>query len=143
MVANHSLPKLGKIDSIEISSAVFTMLENNIVWVQYKFVEEEFDLPDAILHTDTLRSLGKGKPVHLVLDFRKGDASFTNEARAYFAQDARHATLRLSQALVLKSLAHKIVANFYLKFNKPTCPAAVFSDPEEAVKWIRAIPGIH
>lgn len=134
---------MGQVDSIDLPTAVFTKLEHNIIWVQYKVVEDEFDLEDAKRHTQTIRTLGKGKPVHLVLDFRNGDAAFTNDARSYFAQDMEHAELRISQALVLKSLAHKIVANFYLKFNKPTCPAAVFSDPEEAVKWILTLGDMH
>lgn len=143
MVAKSTLPHLGQVDSIDLPTAVFTKLEHNIIWVQYKVVEDEFDLDDAKRHTETIKTLGGGKPVHLVLDFRNGDAAFTNDARAYFAQSQEHAALRMSQALVLKSLAHKIVANFYLKFNKPSCPAAVFSDPEEAVKWIVSMGSMH
>jgi hypothetical protein len=81
--------------------------------------------------------------MHILIDLRKGDADFTNEARAYFANDKGHASLRKSQAFVLKSLAHNIVANFYFKFNKPTCPVAIFYDTDEAMKWILSIPPIQ
>jgi hypothetical protein len=143
MADKHPLPDIAKEDSLELPTAKFSKLEHNIVWVQYKNLEHEFGLSDAHAHTNAVDFLSKGASVHLVLDFRESDVSFANEARTYFANNPKHAQLRMSQAIVVNSLAHNLVANFYMKFNKPTCPVSIFSDPEKAVEWIRSLPNIN
>lgn len=40
-------------------------------------------------------------------------------------------------AVVVNNLAHKMIANFYLTFNKPKRPYKVFNKKEEAVKWLK------
>jgi hypothetical protein len=42
----------------------------------------------------------------------------------------------LAEAYVLTSLAHKILANFYVKFNKPKVPTQFFTTKEEATVWL-------
>ncbi len=42
-------------------------------------------------------------------------------------------------AVVVDTLAYKLIANFYLKFNKPKRPYKVFSKEEEAIKWLKTI----
>ncbi len=41
-----------------------------------------------------------------------------------------------AEAYVINSLAHKILGNFYTKVNKPAVPTRMFSNEEEAVKWL-------
>lgn len=41
-----------------------------------------------------------------------------------------------AEAYVIHSLAQKIVANFYMKFNKPSIPTQFFQTKEEAVNWL-------
>jgi|ERR1051326_226765 hypothetical protein len=40
-------------------------------------------------------------------------------------------------AVVAQSLAYKLIANFYLKVNKPKSPYRVFNNKEEALDWLR------
>ena len=40
-----------------------------------------------------------------------------------------------SDALVIESLSQKIIADFYLRFNKPFKPTKIFYSTEKAVKW--------
>jgi hypothetical protein len=44
-----------------------------------------------------------------------------------------------ASAVIATSLPYKLIANFYLKFNKPKRPFKVFSNEEEAVKWLQSI----
>lgn len=39
-------------------------------------------------------------------------------------------------AIVITNLAQKIIANFYIKFNKPQMPTKVFTSTEKAIEWI-------
>lgn len=135
----HEATQLQKLDELELSTAFFIRLEHDIVWIRYKDLTEEFDLSMAREHTKVLGRLTGGQPVHVIIDFRDLDMSFSNEARFHFAQNEQHSALRLSQALILSSLAHRIVANFYLKFNKPNCPARIFGAPADALEWIASL----
>jgi hypothetical protein len=41
--------------------------------------------------------------------------------------------------MILGNLAQRLVANFYLRFNKPSCPAKVVANPEEAIAWFKQL----
>lgn len=43
----------------------------------------------------------------------------------------------LAKALLVDSLGHRIVGNFYLSVNKPKIKTKIFSDRTEALKWLR------
>ncbi len=43
----------------------------------------------------------------------------------------------LAKALLIDSLGHRIVGNFYLSVNKPKIKTKIFSDRTEALKWLR------
>ncbi len=139
MKAIHEASQLPQLDTYELPTAHFVRLENHIVWVRYKALDDEVTIEQARKHTEAINLLGGGQPMHVIIDFRDIALTFSNEARAYFASDEQHSALRLSQALILDSLAQRIVGNFYLKFNRPNCPARIFARPEEAVKWIRSL----
>jgi hypothetical protein len=57
------------------------------------------------------------------------------EAREYGSSEKR-AGLTAADAVVVKTLAHKIIVNFYLKYNKPSHPTRAFSSEEKARKWL-------
>ena len=40
-----------------------------------------------------------------------------------------------TDAIVIESLSQKIIADFYLKFNKPTLPTKIFYSLEKAADW--------
>ena len=40
-----------------------------------------------------------------------------------------------TDAIVIESLSQKIIADFYIKFNKPTLPTKIFYSLEKAANW--------
>ncbi|MBA4241150.1 MAG: hypothetical protein C0448_10505 [Sphingobacteriaceae bacterium] len=42
-----------------------------------------------------------------------------------------------ADAFVIKSMAQKILANFYIKINKPERPTKFFNDKDEAINWLK------
>jgi hypothetical protein len=42
-----------------------------------------------------------------------------------------------ADAFVIKSMAQKILANFYIKINKPERPTKFFNNKEEAINWLK------
>ena len=69
---------------------------------------------------------------------------FAEDGSAIYTEDARHYSRshedsfpKLCIAVVVKTLAHKLIANFYMHFNKPKCLFKVFDDMEAAEAWCR------
>lgn len=42
-----------------------------------------------------------------------------------------------AMAVVVENLAYKIIANFYMTFNKPKRPYKVFSNKKDALEWLK------
>ncbi|MFI5151009.1 MAG: hypothetical protein ACHQRM_14835 [Bacteroidia bacterium] len=58
-----------------------------------------------------------------------------HEAREYSTTGDR-AYNRRADAFVIHSLSQRLVANFYLKVNKPKVPTHFFSEEKDAVEWL-------
>lgn len=43
----------------------------------------------------------------------------------------------VAKALLVDSLGHRIVGNFYLSVNKPFIKTRIFTDRTEAIKWLK------
>ncbi len=42
-----------------------------------------------------------------------------------------------ADAFMIKSVAMQLIANFYLRINKPERPTKMFTDEKEAIKWLK------
>ncbi len=42
-----------------------------------------------------------------------------------------------AEAYITSSIGHKLIGNFYLKLNKPGRPTRLFTNKNEAIKWLR------
>jgi hypothetical protein len=58
------------------------------------------------------------------------------EVRDYLGGDSRYAH-KIAEAFVVKSLGQRILANFYLRVTRHSCPTEVFTTEEEAVRWVK------
>lgn len=62
--------------------------------------------------------------------------SIAPDARSWGA--SKEATrFAVAEAYVLKSLAQKLLANFYIKFDKPEVPTKFFKTIPEAEEWLK------
>jgi hypothetical protein len=121
---------------IETKTATFSMLEESIVLVVIK-EDTEVDVPDAIENYHATLKLTGGKRFTVLVDARL-PASITKEARDYSSDPAKY-THTIAQAVVVTSLANRILANFimlFLKRNK-TVDMKVFSGYDLALNWLR------
>ena len=63
-------------------------------------------------------------------------ASIEVEARKFVAKDqTKYAT---ASAIVNTSFAQNLIAKFYIKINRPLVPTRIFSNREDAEKWLLA-----
>lgn len=124
------------VDERETPYAFFRLYENDLVYILYKPGDDELDVSFAEEQMHHFKNLCKGIPKHLIVDFSDTHVSFTPEARRHFAENDDHNNLRLSHVIIVKSLAQRIVANFYMKMNKPKSPTKIAASLDQALEWI-------
>lgn len=122
-----------KSEKIE-TSKFFIWIDENIVFLEYK-LGIEVEVEDIKEYNNAILELGKGRKLPLLVDAREG-ASISPEARLY-AASAVSTNLKLASAIVVNTLPNKLIANFYINFNKPLIPSKVFTSMAEAVEWLK------
>jgi hypothetical protein len=70
-----------------------------------------------------------------LLHFLGSYTTFTKNTRE-FSVTERGTQYSAAEAYIYSSLAHKILANFYIKINKPPVPTKFFTNEKEAVAWL-------
>lgn len=128
------MPKNSKIiKTIDIEEAIISLKDNGIVYVYFKSgVVIDCDIQEKLLVN--YREITNGK-MHPFLFYGDEQVSITKEARdnAIVIESRSYA---LASAILVSNLAHRLIANFYLKFNKPKKPYKVFSRKTDAVNWL-------
>jgi hypothetical protein len=66
----------------------------------------------------------------------QGFVSITKEARE-LAASREMAKDVAAMALIVNTMATRILANFYLKVNKPMRPTRMFTDMQKAIEWCK------
>lgn len=120
--------------SIDTSTALIEYA-NNILFVRIKEdadiseeqVKEQYSARDQLVGADKFFVLVDARALH----------NTTRDAREYIAKASQ--PNRIAMAIVTKHLATRIVANFYMNFNKPLTPTKMFNTEEEGMKWLRQL----
>ena len=63
-------------------------------------------------------------------------ADFDKSSREYSA-DPEKEVGSSAKAYLLNNLGHIIIANFFLKVNKPVKPVRIFKNEQDAIKWLK------
>ncbi len=119
--------------NIETTVAKVFLRENDIVVVKYK--------PDAEVGLEEMRAIHEAErkltsdKKHLALLDARGFVNVSDEARK-FGASAEPTKYRTAAALLVDSLAVRILGNFYLNFNKPKVRTKMFSDEKKAIDWL-------
>lgn len=111
--------------------------EKNILFYRVK-QDQEVDLYEM---TEMLRYVEEfmGKKRHYaVIDFG-GSLTSTTEARKKYADSDYVNTYRIADAFIVKSLSVRIVANFFINVTKPKVRTKLFTNDEEAIKWLESV----
>lgn len=103
----------------------------------------DYKLPVRIeeeLHSKVQRSVKKisgGQPFPiLILAHPQMDVG--DRARKDGTKDSENTCCK-AMAIVCKTLAQKIVGNFYIRVQRPARPTRIFNSREDAVKWLRSL----
>ena len=110
--------------------------ENDIAVGVLVFAEQTLDkAKENIDAQQRIRDdLGKEK-TRVLIDMREMK-SITRDAREYYAGE-RTCSIQRATALLVKSRISKVMANFFMGFNKPITPVRMFTDYDKAVAWLK------
>jgi len=96
-----------------------------------------FGLQESLLVHSKVNELNENKPM-LILHVPGKHTNIDDETRKFLSSE-KGVKNRLAFAFVLQSLGQKLVANFFLKVNKPKIPTRFFTSQHEAEKWLLSV----
>ncbi len=122
------------IRSVDLKKAVVGLRTDAIVET-HVFRDEELSVDDVKEIIEAIAKIGERQmlPQLIVADPL---ASIDVLAMNYLAT-AESSPYAIAEAYVISSLAQKIIARFYLSFNKPARPTKMFGQETEAVRWLQ------
>lgn len=117
---------------IEIDEGIFGMRKDGILQAYLKD-GTELDVALQMKMLDIYDDLTKKVKTPFIFEANPS-VTVTKEARDNAISLEKQSPMG-SCAVVVKTTAHLLIANFYYKFNKPTIPYKVFKDFDKAVEW--------
>jgi hypothetical protein len=110
-----------------------TLYENGIMSVLFK---ENFTvgLKDVEEVVAWVSEIANGRKF---LNLMEGESNSEVDAEVRsFSASKEQNKFTIADAMVVKSISHRLLSNFYLKFNKPVMPTRLFTDKEKAIQWL-------
>ena len=92
-------------------------------------------LTDGQEMVKSFAEIGGGKKYPLL--FIAGDFALANAEARYYASGKEANQYTIASVFVVKNVAQKLMGNAYVTFNKPITPTKIFTNEDEAVKWLK------
>lgn len=122
------------IKKVETDQYIVGLRNDGIVHVFYKEYTE-LDVKLLLEMLDVYIQLCDNKPYPFILEAEEY-ITITKEARGNAISLEDKSPLAIS-AILVKNLGHKLITDFYLKFDKPKRPYKVFKDFQEGIDWLK------
>ncbi len=120
--------------TIELQSSEVHLRKDGIMHIHiHPGVDMQLD--DAVQVVEAMRKLGKGKKFPVLID--AGEFSTIDKEVRIFSAGEESNIYTVADALAYSSFAQKLMADFYVKHNKPVVPTRVFPDKASAIKWLK------
>jgi hypothetical protein len=94
------------------------------------------DIEEALAVINASRGFNNGTNKYTLITATKEFFNMTPEARATFAEEMKIGFETEKMALFVNSLAYRMMANFFIRFDKPPIPTKLFSDRDKAIDWL-------
>lgn len=119
---------------IENDFAIVHSRTDGIIHITFKEgTEIDVNLQDQMIKVYIEICAGKKRPF---LYSGIGDVTITKEGREH-SKTLEDVFPASASAVIADTLGYKIIANFYLKVNKPRTPYKVFNDVASAEAWLK------
>jgi len=120
---------------INLEKSVVELTDDGIMNIHIK-EDQDIELNDAVLIVDAMGKLGEQKKYPVLID--AGEFSSVDKEARIFSASIESNIYTLADAIAYCNLAQQLMAQFYLKYNKPSIPTKVFADKEEAIVWLKS-----
>ncbi len=124
------------LNEIKFNYGKVQLYESKLVRIEV-FSGTIIGLAESKSMNDAIGTLSEGKEC-LILIVADEFAQFDRDTSDFSASEEGQ-RYTIADALVVKSLSQKILANFYLKFNKPAKPTRIFTNEKEAADWLLSL----
>jgi hypothetical protein len=121
------------VKEIKVAEATLRLRTDGIVHVIFHS-HVTLDIPLQLKMLELYQQLTKGKKTPFLFSAMEG-VVVTKEARDNAITLEEQSPVS-AVAVIADNLAYRIIANFYLKINKPKSPYKVFKKVEDAIKWL-------
>lgn len=127
------MPEIFEIKELRAKKALVSLIDVNLVRI---LIDEESEIDkDDILEINSKKFELVNDNLHSVIFIAPKYGSISSEARETSASmEVNHNAI--AKAVVVPSLGQRLVANFFIKFNKPPTTIKIFSNEEDARKWL-------
>ena len=104
---------------------------DGVMWLEW-VLGADISLEDAQAVGATMRRMSGNVPVPVMADIREV-RSTSREARQYFATEGFTSAV----AFLVASPLSRLMANFFMGLAKSKAPAKAFTDPRDALAWLK------
>ena len=129
-MAAYKVIRISETDTTRIS-----LCDDGIVRVMLK-KNSEIGFQQAKQNIQAYSDIVEGNKYAFIFYSENDNVVYSEEARNY-AKSNESLFPKISMAVLVKTLAHKMVANFNFRFHKPAIPYKVFVKLEDAEVWSR------
>jgi hypothetical protein len=137
IIAKENISTGDVINTIETSEVIVRLRRDGIIHATYK-KDTVFDIALQLKMLEINNTITDGKRSYFIYDAEE-NVTITKEARDN-AIKIEHLAPVKGSVVVANNLAYRIIANFYVKFNKPKTPFKVVDTFDKAVQWIKSLP---
>jgi len=110
----------------------FHLTSDGIMNVVLKNGTSLFTLDDLAETMEWIESLGDRKYLNLY----EGNFSIADALVREKTASEEENKYTIADAFVIKNVSDKIISDFYMQYNKPCKPTAIFEDRNKAVEWL-------
>lgn len=115
-------------------TAEYTVIEDNLYLCRL-FDNMEISAGDTQENFEAMMEIAGHKPYAVLVDARV-EVTLTKEGMEHSTRPEMSKYL-IANAILVNSLANRIVGNFMIRFNKSADTTRLFTDHENAMKWLR------
>ncbi len=110
------------------------LLNEGIIHIHFK-AGSNVELSDALLIIEAMGKLGGGKKYPVLID--AGEFCSVDKEVRILSASAESNIYTIADAIAYTNFAQKLLADFYVKYDKPKIPTMVFPDKAQAIIWLR------
>lgn len=122
------------LNSVSTRTAVISFVEEGILRITL-LENSEIDIVESKKMQKLAAEFTKGEKYAALIDART-QVVVSREAREW-GSSPESLKDTIAQAILVNSLANRLIGNFIIQFHKPMAPTKLFSDETAAIEWLR------